>query len=301
MKVITVIMLITIALLAYSAFVGWKLIHPKRRAIPVFSLIDVPSYEDVSFKDISKTLNLKGWYFSAGGSDKTVILCHGYKMNRLIFKERTFNLIKDFNSRGYNVLTFDFRNAGTSEGTFTSIGLYEKDDILGAIDYVKSRGSRNIVLMGFSMGASSSLLAASESSDVDAVIEDSGFSDLKNYLDKQLPVWSRLPSFPFSKLILFSIKSAMGLDPAHVSPRKVMHKIAPRPVLFIHSKDDTYISVENGRKLYNVYSKLAADNAVYWETQGADHLSIYWNFPEEYIKKVFDFLENKVYGEHRNI
>ena len=51
------------------------------------------------------------------------------------------------------------------------------------------------MLLGFSMGASTAILAAAESQDVDAVIADSPFSDLTSYLDENLSVWSNLPSF----------------------------------------------------------------------------------------------------------
>jgi len=73
--------------------------------------------------------------------------------------------------------------------------------LLGAVDYVKSKPELNqeIVLMGFSMGASTSILAAAREPAVSAVIADSPFADLKNYLNDKLSVWTELPSFPFNK------------------------------------------------------------------------------------------------------
>jgi len=66
-----------------SVIAGWKLIHPKRLNILDFSANIVPSYTDVSFKDINDEFELKGWYFNVTGSSKTVILAHGYGKNRL--------------------------------------------------------------------------------------------------------------------------------------------------------------------------------------------------------------------------
>jgi len=58
---------------AVSVIAGWKLIHPKRLNILDFSANIVPSYTDVSFKDINDEFELKGWYFNVTGSSKTVI------------------------------------------------------------------------------------------------------------------------------------------------------------------------------------------------------------------------------------
>ena len=62
---------------------------------------------------------------------------------------------------------FDLRSHGTSEGTLTTIGQLEKNDVLGAIEYVKNEHKSNqIALIGWSMGAVASILAAAESSEI---------------------------------------------------------------------------------------------------------------------------------------
>jgi dipeptidyl aminopeptidase/acylaminoacyl peptidase len=286
--VLILLVLISVLLVALiSTYVAWQLSHPERSSIPDFSANIVPKYSDVSFKDKNGEITLKGWYFDVIGSNKSLIIAHGYGSNRLPYDEDTLHLIKSFLDEGYNVLTFDFRNSGESEGDMTTVGLLEKNDLLGAVDFAKKKGSDKIVLLGFSMGASTSILAAAESEDVDAVIADSPFSDLNSYLDDNMYVWSGLPSVPFNKTILLAVSLITGLDLEDASPQQVVHQISPRPLLLIHSKDDQKIPVENSHLIYETSDKA---NTVFWETSGADHVRSYKVYPDEYVKKVIDFL-----------
>ncbi len=290
LTLIVLILLSAFTILLISAYTGWSLTHPSRKDIPAFSSNIVPEYKDVSFKDIQGKINLKGWYFESRNSTKTVILAHGYRNNRLQFGEQTLDMIKVFLLNGYNVLAFDFRNSGLSEGKMTTVGFYEEDDLLGAVKYVKSQNSKNIILLGFSMGASTSILAAADSKDVDAVIADSPFSDLGSYLDGNLSVWSPLPSI-FNGITLMSVKTLLGIDPSSVSPKNAIGRIAPRPVMFIHSKADRDIPVSNSAELYRIYSAAAGNNTEFWQLENAGHAKAYTSSPKEYMDRVLKFLE----------
>ncbi len=288
MSMIILVLIAAIALMGISTYTGWTLTHPKRKAIPVFSSNIVPDNRNISFKDIKDEITLKGWFFEVKGSNKTLILAHGYRQNRLQYGENTLPLIKSLLNQGYNVLTFDFRNCGESEGNLTTVGIHEKDDLLGAIRYAKTLGSKQIVLMGFSMGAAVSIVAGAQSKDVNAVIADSPFSDMEEYLDKSLSAWSKLPSFPFNQTTFASMKILLGVNPKEFSPRDVVANIAPRPLFLIHSKDDTYIPVENSHELL----KAAGSSATLWETEGVNHVESYTKLTDQYLQKVTEFLNS---------
>ncbi len=288
MVIIILVLLASIALIGVSTYTGWMLTHPKRKALPVFTSNIVPEYRNISFKDIKDEINLKGWFFEVKGSNKTVILAHGYRQNRLQYGEDTFVLIKSLLNQGYNVLTFDFRNCGESEGKVTTVGIYEKNDLLGAVNYAKKLGSKQIVLMGFSMGAATSIVAAAQSQDVDAVIADSPFSDLEEYLNDNLDAWSNLPSFPFNQTTFLTIKILEGVDPKEFSPRAVIKDIAPRPVMLIHSKDDAYIPVSNSHELL----KAGGSNVKLWETEGVNHIESFTKLTDEYLQRITEFINS---------
>jgi fermentation-respiration switch protein FrsA (DUF1100 family) len=289
------ILLSVFGVLIYSAITGWKLTHPSKKPLttPAFSSFNTPKYEKVTFLDKEEKVKLSGWYFRALNTDKAVILAHGYESNRQEFKQ---SMITSLVNEGYNVLAFDFRNCGESNGTMTTVGYYEKLDLLGAIDYVKTQNAQHIALLGFSMGASTSILAGAESPYVDGVIADSPFDNLGDYLNKQLPVWSHLPSIPFNRIILFYTKIFTGLNSSAVSPIDALTKLSPRPLLLIHSVDDNAISVENSQNLFDTYYPLAGENAEIWKTSGVGHVGSYDAFQNDYMTRVLAFLSKAMSG-----
>ena len=297
--VITLLLLffiLVVAVVVISSYVGWNLVHPPRIGIEPFSSNIVPEHRDVNFSSADKDIVLNGWLFEVKGSSKTVILAHGYGKNRLEFEEQTLDIIKGFVTRGFNVLAFDLRNSGKSGGKLTTMGFYEKNDLLGAVNYVKSLGSKQIVLMGFSTGASASIMAAAESKDISAVIADSPYSELRKYLVDGFSEWTSLPAFPFNSTLLLSMELLGGMDVDKASPRRFMVNISPRSVLLIHCRNDKEIPVENSRILYSVISKTKSKNHELWETDGDGHLGSFRKSPQEYMDRVLGFLD-KVFSE----
>ena len=58
-------------------------------------------------------------------SDRTVIVCHGLASN----KSNHLLLARELVPHGYNVLIFDFRAHGESDGQLTSLGDLERRDV----------------------------------------------------------------------------------------------------------------------------------------------------------------------------
>jgi len=296
--ILTVTILLLVAILAVviiSGYNSWTLLHPEKKPIDTFSANIVPEYRDISFKGVDKSIILKGWLFQAKNSDRAVILVHSYGNNRLQFGIKTVDLIKEFLNKGYNVFTFDLRNSGESGGKDTMLGYTEKEDVQAAIKYMNEQGSKHITLMGFSTGASASILAAAESISVDAVIADSPYADLKSYLLKSLNRWTHLPSFPFNKTISFSM-DVSGIDFEKASPVNVLTAEKPPHMLLIHGQDDKLIPVENSIELYQRYSALNSSGAEFWRTEDDGNATGYEKFQKEYMERVFAFLD-KVYPQ----
>jgi pimeloyl-ACP methyl ester carboxylesterase len=116
---------------------------------------------------------LKAWWIPAPTSARgTMIIAPGGDYTRQAMLPRAAFLVHG----GYNVLAIDLRGHGESGGRFISPGLVERRDLLGAIQYVRSRGERGpIALMGACLGGVASLFAAAESPEVAAVVSDSAF------------------------------------------------------------------------------------------------------------------------------
>lgn len=286
------ILIVFIALAAAGVFgvsanVGWQLTHPVRQQIDTTPLAVGLPFEEVVFESRGDGLNLKGWFIPAQGSSKTVILAHGYRKNRLQDDVPGLPIAQALVAEGYNVLMFDFRNSGESEGDLTSIGQYEVRDLLGAVDFIKSKPEKaeQIDLLGFSMGASTAILAGAREPAITAVIADSPFADLQTYLDKNLSVWTELPSIPFNQAFFIVVPSLTGLKTEAVSPVNEINNLASRPLLLIHGEGDVDIPIENSEMLQKTYPK-----AELLRVPGAKHVKNYATDPGLYLSTVISFL-----------
>lgn len=292
--ILILIIILTVAII--SLYSGWDLLHPQKKSVETFSSNIVPEYREISFRGTDKNVVLSGWFFQTKSSDKTVIMVHSYGKNRLEFGNKSVDMIKEFLNNDYNVFTFDLRNSGKSGGKMTTFGYDEKDDIQGAIDYVKQQGSKHIILIGFSTGASAAIQAAEGKENVDAVIADSPYADLHGYLSNNLNKWTKLPAFPFNKTILASIEIITGIKTSDSKPVATLKNLPPCHLMLIYGKGDKIISPENSRKIYSTYSGINPELAEAWETDDTGDATSYLNDQKGYMEKVFAFLD-KIYKQ----
>ncbi|MFC4184428.1 alpha/beta hydrolase [Saccharococcus thermophilus] len=293
---ISLLVLAILACVGISVHVGWQLTHKERQPI-----VETPkdyglSYKNVTFISKDERTKLRGWIIAPHGQAKmTVIFSHGYGGNRHQSNVPFLPLAKRLVNEGYRVIMFDFRASGESEGDMITLGVKEKYDLLGVIDYAKHHYSEPIALYGVSMGAATSVLAAALDRDVKGVIADSPFSDLASYLRTNMPVWTHLPNVPFTYLIMTIIPALADLDLGESSPIHAVDAIAPRPVLFIHSKDDPSIPYEESVKMYRTHS----DVFRLWLMEKAKHVKSFEMYPDEYTAKVLAFLRQLQKGERQ--
>lgn len=267
-----------------SAYVGWNLTHPARYLPTNFPESVGLLYENVRFES-SDGLKLKGWLIPASvPSKKLIIFAHGYSNNRS-YEVASLPTVKALHDAGYSCLMFDFRNSGYSEGKLTSIGQFEKLDLLAAVAYGKTHGYEQFGIVGYSMGASTAALAAAESSDIQAIVMDSAFAALRPYLEANLSVWSHLPDFPFTPLVLWVTPSLIGVDAEQVRPIDVMDDLRGKGILLIHAKHDNRIPASNSEQLY---AAAGASYAELYETDTTKHVGSYEVDPQTYIQKVVD-------------
>ncbi|ALA68807.1 alpha/beta hydrolase [Geobacillus stearothermophilus 10] len=286
---IGVVILGVLVCVGLSVYVGWQLTHKPRAPIVVTPKDYGMAYERATFASKDRKTALKGWIIPPKGTAKmTVIFAHGYGNNRVQENVPFLPLAKRLVDDGYRVILFDFRASGESEGDMITIGVKEKDDLLGVIDYAKRHYREPVALYGVSMGAATSILAAAEDNDVRGVIADSPFSDLESYLRANMPVWTHLPNVPFTYLILAIVPALADLDLGVSSPIHAVDRVAPRPILFIHSKDDRSIPYEESVKLYKTHP----DAFQLWLTDKADHVKSFSLYGDQYVSRMLSFLQS---------
>ena len=288
LRIGVVLLSLSVLVLGVSAYVGWNLTHPPKKALQTTPAAVGLSYEPVSFVSRQDGLVLQGWLLTSPENRLTVICSHGYRQNREQADVPLLPLAKVLVEHGMNVLLFDYRNSGESAGQMTSVGQYEVRDLLGAVDYVHSRQELNpkVALLGFSMGAATAILAGAEEPTVAAVVADAPFADLTRYLEANFSVWTGLPTVPFNRTILAVTPIVTGLQPEKVSPVQVVSKFGGRPLLLIHGEADDDIAPENSLELQQAYPA-----AELLRVAEARHVKSYQQDPKRYEAVVLKFLQ----------
>ena len=239
-------------------------------------------YENVNFYS-SDELSIKGWWIPSSKQKATIIFAHGYNGNRGNLEITTF-----LNKAGYNVLMFDFRGHGGSDGNYISMGHYEKRDIEGAINYLSQRNDvdmARIYGLGQSMGAAALLFTQEEHASFKGLILESTYPSLYENVAARFKEVYGFPKFPFATSLTFFGGLILGVDGFSISPQNSIKNIRV-PILLIHDELDTSVSIENTRALY--------DNAnspkELWVAKDAKHTAAYNAGTEEYKEKVLHFL-----------
>ena len=194
--VLAAVLAAPLAYAGISVVVAEQLTKPYRRPLSSSPAIFGLQYEDVTFPSTDDAVPLRGWFLPAAGSDRVVVIVHGRNSNRTGDQGELVPHAEALVERGYNALLFDFRGHGESGGVRFTLGTVEQRDVLGAVDYLESRGFAP-ARMGFwahSMGAATVLLASAASPDVRTIVADSSFARLDDLLDRQLPLASGLPA-----------------------------------------------------------------------------------------------------------
>ena len=284
---LSVVLALIIIFIGISAYLGYSMTRTERVPLTENPSVLNLTYENVTFPSLDEALTLHGWLLPGTKDGTIIIIVHGNGYNRNDPGIGTLDIANQLVQHGYNVLMFDLRGYGESDGATVSGGYYEKRDVEGAVAFAKQLGYEKIGVLGFSLGAVSTLLAAAEDEDIDAVVSDSSYADLNDIMGPEFKKRTKAPEF-FLRPILFMIKVMYGVDFAAIRPIEAVPKIAPRPVFFIHGEDDDMIPAAHAERLYEASSNSLNE---LWVVTGAGHVQSFQVQPQEYIERVTAFLD----------
>ena len=231
--------------------------------------------------------------FYDSGSEKTVIMMHGFNCDPMInFSVQAI----DFIDSGFNVLIPCERAHNENKSNYTGFGLLEQYDVLSWIKKIRSDKIGKIVLYGISMGASAIAYSSDKipaDSGVSAIVLDCGFTSPSTLLKfsckrKHLPAFLLMPVIRFLGKIIIKVdikrKATIPL-----SKNKV-------PVFVIHGKNDTTVPVENGHEIFQ--SIRSAKESFFVDE--AEHTLGYLVGGNSLKKHLYGFINNniKINGEN---
>ncbi len=212
--------------------------------------------EKIFFKN-SRDENICG-LLSDVGKDKLAILCHGHSTSKNNKSWETLTPI--LNSKGISVFRFDFYGNGESDGKFEESNLSDSiDATTQAIKLVKDRGFKRIILVGSSFGGLSSIITASKSKDLYALVLKSPVSDygevhLKRYGEIGMEEWKQKGQAPYNPE---NDSRGLKLDYSFVEDYKKynVYELAKQikvPTLIIHGSADEIVPVSQSEKLVKI-------------------------------------------------
>lgn len=185
-----IFLIVVLAILIISLLNFYMTVHPTRFKTGIIPDEVNLKYENISFKT-SDNLIIKGWFIHAESkTDKTIIVCHGYPFDKNNILQAVY-----FLAEKYNLLLFDFRYFGESQGKYTTVGYNEKKDFFAAVEYLKERNIEKIGAMGFSLGAATILTSNSE--DVKAIVADSSYADVNKMIERTYFIFPGFTKWPF--------------------------------------------------------------------------------------------------------
>lgn len=235
---------------------------------------DLP-YKDVQF-ETTDGLSLAGWLTDSGSSEsKAVILAHGYPTDKGDVLPLTAHLGEE-----YDLLYFDFRGLGESEGSYSSVGIRERRDLRAAVTFLEDHGYEEIGIWGFSAGAATALMEAPRHDSVQAVAAVASYARLSELAEQLF----RIPylDIGLAQLVRGYAYLTFGEDIRDVAPVAAMADYN-KPVLIIHSQDDQIIPFEQAQQLEVALSENAAAE-FWWPSGGHIYIPV-----EEHKQQLQDF------------
>jgi pimeloyl-ACP methyl ester carboxylesterase len=280
-KVTIIAVVVYVVASAVMAYVIW---HPYRKAVHTDPGKYGLSYETVSFPS-ADGITLRGWYVDTPG-EKTVMVLHGSGS----VKDNYINMemSRVLANAGYDILLFDFRGHGESDGSIFSLGKWETRDIAGALAYLESRGVREVGVLAYSMGAASALLAAPDHPQMRVIVADSSFARLSTVMQSEGSKAIFFMPLMYPGVTLMS-KVMFGIDPDETQPMKAVAQMKDRPLFLIHSTGDSLIPVSEIYELEKAGS--GNHNLEVWVAQGHAHVSTFADHKEEYGRRVVRFFD----------
>jgi alpha-beta hydrolase superfamily lysophospholipase len=211
------------------------MLHPLRRAV---TQAPPEMCEDATF--LGAGVKLTGWRCRASGTRKgTLVYLHGIADNRT----SAVGTIQRFGRRGMDVIAYDSRAHGDSDGAACTYGFFEKEDLRRVLD---TATAGPIVLLGTSLGAAVALQLSADDGRVTGVVAVETFSDLRS------AAVERAPFIFVSGLVTrtFRVAEQRGqFQVDAVSPEKAAASITA-PVLLIHGDADVDTSPEHSRRVF---------------------------------------------------
>jgi dipeptidyl aminopeptidase/acylaminoacyl peptidase len=275
------------ALMASAGYIVQQLTDapPRQRRLQVGLTpweLGIP-FEEVCFPAEDGS-TLRGWLLTRPESARVIVGLHGYRGRRSDLLGVAAALWRG----GYQVLLFDCRGHGDSDGQRVTLGYAETRDFHAALAWLRRRlPGAWIGVLGYSMGGAVALLGAAGAPDVRAVATDCAFCRQEELIRAEWQRRLHLPATPVVELAEQLLLRLHGFRYRDVDPLAVVGRLAPRPLLLIHSAADTVVPVGDAYRLYEA----AGEGKELWIIDGVPHCCGYFADRAGYCARLLAFFD----------
>ena len=216
-------------------------------------------YTNVSFKsEDSKDIDLNGWWIESEKNIGTIIWVHGLDSERS-GGEGKLDMMKEIHNLGYSILTFDLRGHGNSGDAPLGLGIREKNDIYGAINFLNEEHNiKKIGLYGISYGGVAVLDAAvnytNEDVEIVGIFSDTPYFSVTELLTKEVSDRTPIPHF-VSKLLKFGIIQSgelfqnMNIEDVEESMKSISEIKFPIIIISCKTVSYTHLTLPTNREV----------------------------------------------------
>lgn len=235
--------------------------------------------------------NLSGTYIENSiQTQNTMVVVHGFRGTRW----ESMKYADMYLDLGYNVLIYDSRYHGNSEGKDITLGYMEKSDLDNCVKWVNKKNPKGIIgVHGESLGAVTALLHSKkneESKLVKFYVADCAYSDLREMIDFLLKENLKYYNSIIGRIVAFYCNVVAfvrsGFTLYSISPINAI-KDVETPIMFIHGVDDQYIPPSMSIDMY----RLKKGKKNIYIAPSAGHSQSYLFNKEEYTSKVKTFID----------
>ena len=273
---------------------AWLIVHPNRRWRPADWNPLPLNPARVRFKSADGT-RLAGWIKPHDNPIATVILVHGLGVNHTVLANRAFRLWQ----RRFSVMLLDFRACGESEGSTSTCGVREVEDLSAAVDLCLRQPEFHnapIVALADSLGGTVALAAAAQRPEIKAVFTDCAPMSLRSAIDKGFGVYTGLPALPFRRAVVWAAERITRENVDDFSVEDSVARIAPSAVCLAHGHLDPLVDVADAHRMY----QRAGEPRELWLEPDVGHVLASQIDPDDYANRVADFFKRSVAPDRRS-
>ncbi|MBM9590454.1 alpha/beta fold hydrolase [Leptospira sp. 201903075] len=185
-------------------------------------------------------------------------------------------------NHGYELIVFDYRGYGDSEGEPDPEDIIEDSKLVldFALQGAREKGTK-LIVYGQSLGGAVAMRAVSDWKDKNEVVLFCIDGSFPSYREVAKQTMNHVLFPPVGNLFAWLFHD-------QTSPRDSIAGLSPIPLLIIHGTEDNVVFFENGKQIFG----LAGEPKVFWEIRGGGHVD-WMNLGQSKFAKDFLVLLNR--------